>query len=238
MLQLVETPKWSEIQFTHDGWKQEICLDGKQISFSEIKERLFPIQVALPATTERLEAFAAALKIPQKVVGVHCGTYPLDSSLQETFEQLKYYLAEFPEELIPFVEIQCDESLSFAAFLSLMAPLSVAPFQLIVHSKWIELFPYAFPVVGKGTPYDGAPTQRIEQAVIVPAEESPHFEKIASFIEQHTQPLRILNEREFIYSWDGVEKLYAFPETLTRVGERAIKGYEAAGGDVEIVIVL
>jgi hypothetical protein len=235
MLQLAQTPKWHEITITHDGWKQEILLDGKPVLFSEIKHKLFKLEAPLPATPESLEAFAEYLVLPMpgEALGVHCGCYPLDENLQETLEQLKYYLAELPQELTPFVEIEHEGA--FAEFLSLLAPLSTTPFQLVVHSPWIEKYPYSFPVIGKGTPFEGAPSVRLEEALIVPAEASSSFQKIASFIEVHTAPIRVINEREFIYAWDGVEKLYAFPETLSKVGERAIKGFEATGGDVCIV---
>jgi hypothetical protein len=232
MLQLAQTPKWAEITLTHDGWKQEITLNGKVVYFSEIKEKLFKLDVELPAVPEDLELFAENLVLPKpdQVLGVHCGTYLLDKNLQERLEQLKYYLAEFPEELTPFVEISYEGS--FADFLSLMAPLSTTPFQLIVHSSWIERFPYAFSVIGKGTPFEGAPSKRLEEAIIVPAKASAYFEAIASFVERHAHPIRIINECEFIYAWDGVERLYAIPESLSKVGERAIKGFEATGGEV------
>lgn len=236
MLQLVQTPKWPQLTFTHDGWSQKIELDGKQISFAEISQKLAACSVELPATAETLEDFAQNIKIPDGATGVHFGTCYLDELLQAHLEQLKYYLAELPEEITPFVTITHTEGLSLARFMALLGTLSFSPFQLIVRSPWIKKFPYAFAVIGQGTPFDGACSKRLEQALLIPeSSDSCYFEELATFLQNCQGPMRVINEREFIYAWDGVEKLYVLKESLSKIGQRALNGFIATGGEVQSV---
>ena len=107
-------------------------------------------------------------------------------------------------------------------------PKSVAKACLLVSP---ERYPWA---VIKTTPVLGNPTSA--RGVLFPTEEkcSQHvldqfdalFEKLGDY--------RIVYEYNFTETWDGLDEVIIMPKTLSPLGERKLKGFEAAGGKVGV----
>jgi len=58
------------------------------------------------------------------------------------------------------------------------------------------------------------------------------FQSLFNGLNQENLDYRLISEEQLIYSWDGLDILYAVDSALSFEAKRQIKGFEAAGGTV------